>query len=412
VTSAVRSWYGGSTVTVTSGTSGNHGFCLTIYNAGINDYNEIVSGDHPNTTYRPEISITYSTGSTTNDKPPQTLVNGKYYIKNFRSGKFLTADAVKGEGSIVTQKHFYNGTSRQQWNVTYDSSTGYYNIKSAYDTSRSLRPATTANEEKARLYTTDTGMWNQQWKINAESSSGGRILDLHLGDCTKVLEGYNNTTGNSAHLWTDHGGINQRWVFESVSSIPLHGKFYALGATSTGSQDFVSWIDSNSNSMNLIGTSFLEKRKGNLNKNQTLTDIKDATFFISHTHGDYNKIQMTDISTGPGVTIADINGLPVNALKKARLVMYLACLTGQGGEGAENLVNATYDKGAKTVIGWKVSIANWEANIFIEGFLEDQASGNSSIGQSIDTSIKNIYMHSSDIEQYYYRGSIEQNLAV
>ena len=71
-----------------------------------------------------------------------------------------------------------------------------------------------------------------------------------------------------------------------------------------------------------------------------------------------------------------MNALADDAFDDLQLVYLGACLTGQGGAGANNLVNALYNKGADVVIGFTEEIDQDEAYCWTEAFMKSIAKGN------------------------------------
>lgn len=58
-----------------------------------------------------------------------------------------------------------------------------------------------------------------------------------------------------------------------------------------------------------------------------------------------------------------------------QLVYYGACKTGEGGASAENLVNATFDRGARTVIGFTVIVDCNSCNTWTKAFMTNISNG-------------------------------------
>ena len=86
--------------------------------------------------------------------------------------------------------------------------------------------------------------------------------------------------------------------------------------------------------------------------------------FYSRSHGASDCIQL---SNGQLYSTYLIDTYP-NGVFSCDLVFYGACLTGQGGSGADNLVNKTVQKGATTAVGFTYSI-HWQAtNLWAEEF--------------------------------------------
>lgn len=76
------------------------------------------------------------------------------------------------------------------------------------------------------------------------------------------------------------------------------------------------------------------------------------------------------------LTIADVNALADDAFDDLVLVQLGACWTGKGGAGANNLVNALYNKGADVVIGFTYDVNDGEAYCWTEAFMKSIAKGN------------------------------------
>ncbi len=69
------------------------------------------------------------------------------------------------------------------------------------------------------------------------------------------------------------------------------------------------------------------------------------------------------------ISISDMQNLPTNAFLHSELIIYGACSTAQGGLTGNNIVMATIDAGARTVIGFENSVYSdgcnrWCANFF------------------------------------------------
>lgn len=69
------------------------------------------------------------------------------------------------------------------------------------------------------------------------------------------------------------------------------------------------------------------------------------------------------------MTISDINALGASAFDNLRFVYLGACETGKGGNGANNLVNTIYNKGADAVLGFTISVLVNETNMWTTVFM-------------------------------------------
>ncbi len=70
-----------------------------------------------------------------------------------------------------------------------------------------------------------------------------------------------------------------------------------------------------------------------------------------------------------------MESLPSGSLSYSELVIYGACETGKGRDVEENLVNATYNAGVRTVIGFEKSVWNSETNEWCAAFFHAIAEG-------------------------------------
>lgn len=125
------------------------------------------------------------------------------------------------------------------------------------------------------------------------------------------------------------------------------GTIYGVSTTNSGHSHLTSLSNFQSYARNTNYASFVLKQ--DIDKNTCLASLQSATIFASRSHGGPTGITL---ATG-SMEMEDIKGLPDNALASTRLVYYGACSTASGGSTANNLVNTTYNKGAKTVIGFQ-----------------------------------------------------------
>ena len=79
------------------------------------------------------------------------------------------------------------------------------------------------------------------------------------------------------------------------------------------------------------------------------------------------------------MTISIVDLISDNTLTFCDLALFGACSTGEGGVGANNLVNKTNQKGVKTVIGFTQSVNCSEMNAWATAFFSALSNGNSVI---------------------------------
>lgn len=124
-----------------------------------------------------------------------------------------------------------------------------------------------------------------------------------------------------------------------------------------------------------------------LNKADLLAHLSSTSIFSCITHGLSTAIATTDDT----LTVNNINALDNTAFDSLKFVYLGACLTGEGGSSANNLVNAFYNKGADTVLGFTISVLVGETNSWTKSFMLSLASG-STISKAMtdaDTAVRN-----------------------
>lgn len=71
-----------------------------------------------------------------------------------------------------------------------------------------------------------------------------------------------------------------------------------------------------------------------------------------------------------------IDNLPSNSLSDMEVAVYGGCYTANTSSVYGNLLNSTYNKGAKFVLGWKVATSNNQHTVWLKVFMESLSSGN------------------------------------
>jgi hypothetical protein len=115
-----------------------------------------------------------------------------------------------------------------------------------------------------------------------------------------------------------------------------------------------------------------------------------------------------------GFTIDTVNTLADNALQNSRFIYYSSCLTGAGGETANNLVNATFNKGAKAVLGFKTEVLNNVNQAWNSAFYEAIYWYGASITEAMALADNSVEETSGSGSVMYYRlfqGDATQRLA-
>ncbi len=242
----------------------------------------------------------------------------------------------------------------------------------------------------AAVWNTNTITWNNQ-PTNVEQW----ITSLYIGDSRRKDNGYDNydvTTWVKARYANPSGdkGITLRpyTVVNATNRVCYISSDYY---TNSSLRPFIT-IEYTDRLFGLVGiphpnhehthfmnnsipSSYVKSRNTNIDGNTALGVLRASRAFISRSHGGKTSISCANNTY---MTRADILALPSGALSHMQLVYYGACSTGEGGASAENLVNATYDRGARTVIGFTTEVDCGSTNTWTAEFME-QISNNHTI---------------------------------
>lgn len=111
-----------------------------------------------------------------------------------------------------------------------------------------------------------------------------------------------------------------------------------------------------------------------LNASEAFEILKNkAGIFAVHTHGTSTSVIF---SNGTEMTMSQVNTLSSNALCDVDLVIYGTCEAAKGGKFASNMVNSTFRKGAKVVIGFEDLTYVDQMNQWLLDFFKSYSSGN------------------------------------
>ena len=131
---------------------------------------------------------------------------------------------------------------------------------------------------------------------------------------------------------------------------------YLLGIKDPDGADRTSWQTSAASSLFNIQNALIYKYTA-FNSTELLNYLKRSNFFVIHTHGNQTSLKAVNSSGSISqLRLSDVKALNSGALSECRLAFIGACLVGAGGSTADNMVTGIYNKGARCVIGYKVSV--------------------------------------------------------
>ncbi|MEA5020604.1 MAG: RICIN domain-containing protein [Gordonibacter sp.] len=160
----------------------------------------------------------------------QTVNEGLVTIAtSFDKRKGLDIAGASGLNSANVQIYSLNKSAAQRFFCTYDSKTGYYEIKNLSSGKvLDVAGASTADGANVQQYEAN-GSVAQKWSIESMSDSGyvirsgcsGKVLDVQWGSAT-----------DSANVWlySDNNSAAQRWDIKNASSREVLDGVYLVGS--------------------------------------------------------------------------------------------------------------------------------------------------------------------------------------
>ncbi len=285
-----------------------------------------------------------------------------YHISNLESKKCIAIEGNStANGAVIEQNtHFEGDTSK--WEIEHvPNSNGYVRIKSGH--SNLYLGVDSSNTSLVKQYSAQNDY--TLWKI-VEITTGVYIapkatesLEYALG--IPVGDQQNGTDLANAEIdELEHDSV---WMLTPTLDIA------ALAIPLDGDRSF--YFQNIMDDMETIGYTDNYHNHGavddGVTTDQLLEYMAHSKITLIRTHG-----EMTRIQTSNGFLTRDdlLNSLPENYFSYSELIIYGSCLTAQGGKYAENLVAATVDAGARTVIGFEASVGTRACNAWCELFFE------------------------------------------
>ena len=307
-------------------------------------------------------------------RAPANIANGTYYLRNKNSGLYLDVPNWGGSGTGLKQYSFNAGTN-QKWKIEKQSN-GLYTFKPMHNTNLAMDVYNALDQDGAAVWTyTANGSGAQEWYIIPNLDNTYRILSrCSNGWRGLVVSGASKAEGAEVfqYTYTVTENTNDDWYLEPTA----HKAFSTIGITDAG-HDHTSYMDRLSNPAACIGYS-----QWNQSIDTSVNNIEwyydHSSYLVIRSHGAQNRIVLGD----GDLTRSDVLSWSSSRLNDMRLVLYSACSTGAGGASADNLVNATFDRGAKTVIGFQDAVNCDQANTWTKEFFIAAGERGKSVGEA------------------------------
>ena len=304
--------------------------------------------------------------------------DGGYFLKNVYNSKYL---CVSGSTLGVTSSLGNYGT------VLYNSCVW-----------RLVTPSSMAGTELTSLSVDSMTMWPgdsmaMNMSITPTTARWTSIKDFSVSGYSTTYVTYNSTTGvftaksTVTSLYSTTVTVTHKTTGVTATfSLAVKPKAVLVGVADSG-HDHTSALATVSPIITGFGYSSAPLYSGSFTVSQIDNFLNNDvnSIFVSRSHGGYavssNVLRSTFI--GPNPNDYDVlyssthisTTFSANELKNMDLVMFVACNTGYGGEGAANLPSKAVEKGATTAIGFEESITCSRTNEWLIDFFEGLADG-------------------------------------
>ncbi len=301
--------------------------------------------------------------------------DGIYFLNNREKGGYIQPDNNAANYSVSgthLEHHEFDGEDYQKWRLV-SLNNGYYKILSVESgLALSVESGDEASMDVDLVQEPYVGAARQQWQFIATSANAYKIKAKSAdGSNPELVICANAGTDSGTNIQQDDYEINTRykdeWLLISAKDMSL----IALPED----YDRSSYFESILSSFAAVGyTDSYDNHSiisSGVTQGELLARMANSRIVLIRTHGSKKSITTSDGS----LTRGEILDLSENAFEYTELIIYGACSTGLGKEGADNLVNATYDRGASIVVGFEKSVWSTEVNWWCEEFLKALATG-------------------------------------
>ena len=296
--------------------------------------------------------------------PP--IPEGIYFLSNKQTGYYADIENHDLTNGTNVVQHQFLGGGTQKWTFTHDGD-GYYtiDIEGYY---LGVRNKSTNLNENVEIYVGWGFVPNEAtyWKISVTESGAFKITPKEAEHLGYVLATSTSSQTNGANLvqsaYVNNTNYCDEWRFRfpesydvALIAVPEEGKdrssYFSNIVTELASIGYQNYFNNHS----VVSHGWT--------KSYLLDFMQNSKITLIRTHGNRYGIQATD-------GIVTINDVYTAELDRSELIIYGACLTANGGENADNLVNTTVNAGARTVIGFQDNVEGSACNEWCETFFE------------------------------------------
>ncbi|MBE6694050.1 MAG: hypothetical protein E7589_04730, partial [Ruminococcaceae bacterium] len=288
---------------------------------------------------------------------------GTYYIQNVGSGRYVDVEGPSLNDGAAIHEWDFRTNPQEKWIVEHvANSDGYIRLKSVYSNKY------IGIDPDALSYVKQYAVQNNYtlWRID-RTSSGNLTFQCKVYQGTDaVMAVPTASTVNGTNLimaaYTDNTTYRDEWTLHITKDISL----IALPENYNRSDyfpDILGYMDD-------IGYDDGYHNHDTISEGVTRDELMERLTYskitLVRTHGSQTSISTSDVSLNRSYLMSCSDDI----LQYSELIIYGACETAKGGENAENLVAATVEAGARTVIGFEDPVFAGACNRWCKKFFE------------------------------------------
>ncbi len=331
-----------------------------------------------------------------------TLPDGVYFLKNRQTSKFVDIQGPTMVAGTDIHQWEFNGNNSQRWEITHIGS-GYYSIKSKNSTSDIYMAVSGNNTSSGTQIVLGTGAPSSnegmKWRFFPTTDGGYRIvpqtgMNNNLVMAVESSIGFPNGWKIKQMTYTNDSDYKDEWVLfgKKDLSLSIVGELgneveNLSGALSEWDYHGFSNYYTNYQDVNLY-----------ISKEDLLARMASSKIVIIKTHG--NK---TTIGTSTDeINLNTMQSLSSDAFSDTKLVIYGACLTGEGGDYDNNLANATVNAGVDSVIAFPHLINSTAFNAWLAWFASNYCIYSGISGKTLQDAVDDALDAISNRDDYSY----------
>ena len=307
---------------------------------------------------------------------------GTFFIRNVEASNYgpfyMQADKYPSPNSDdVLKMYLFDGTSAQtsaqKWRIIHLGEQKYKIVLQS--TGKALTAPVPTSTNGPMTQASYTGMDRQKWNI--QKTEEGYYKLSPVSSPTKfvaISDGQQGVMGGRNVLLRSNLSNNMdEWELFNCSPDYSH----LMIGNYTGDPDeheIGIEVSSNYSDNGLNGNTYF-----NVRNSEAIYSLTHGESFVVQSHGEKTYVLLSGEET---LSISDLNALSSNALGNNVFVLYAACLCGSE---SNNLVDATYAKGAQCVIGFTINIRWDESYVWTETFLLEMGQQGCSIEEAMSS---------------------------